>query len=428
MPYTYTYGSGTENDPYQVWDADDLNGVRDHLDKYFIQMADIDLISYQNDSWSVGVGNDWTERTDGVGWLPIGDKDNPFIGKYDGDGFKIGNLKIVSSYGVWQDIGLFGRLAGWGEITGLNLTNVYLKTTGERTSAVGSIVGWCAGGHITHSKVQCEIHANPTVASNALAGGVLGGTSTSWEEEVILNNLTVAADVHGTASRVGGISGYVYFTDGVYTNNKVTGKVVGTGLVGGFYAGITFAVSNIEISKHFGDIEIEANSSTVGGFAGQTVPGFNVVGTSINKSCTKGELNGGQGSEIGGFVGYNSRTKFNNCYSRVNLSNINANDVGGFVGANWTNGEVNNCYSTGIVSGTTGSNWGGLIGRLASGAVTNSYYDSTLSGQSDTGKGVPKTTAEMTYPYSDPENVYINWAFYGEDPDPVWAHDKGGSA
>ena len=39
---------------------------------------------------------------------------------------------------------------------------------------------------------------------------------------------------------------------------------------------------------------------------------------------------------------------------------------------------------------------GGLIGSNNGGTVTNSYYDSTVSGQSDdTGKGVPKTTAAM---------------------------------
>ena len=39
-------------------------------------------------------------------------------------------------------------------------------------------------------------------------------------------------------------------------------------------------------------------------------------------------------------------------------------------------------------------NKGGLIGYNA-GTVSNSYYDTEISGQSDTGKGVPKTTVEM---------------------------------
>ncbi|NMC53307.1 MAG: sortase, partial [Chloroflexi bacterium] len=42
----------------------------------------------------------------------------------------------------------------------------------------------------------------------------------------------------------------------------------------------------------------------------------------------------------------------------------------------------------------TGSNFGGLVG-LNSGTVTSSYYDSTISGQTDTGKGDPQPTSAM---------------------------------
>ena len=47
MPYTFTHGAGTA-DPYQVWTAADLNGVRDHLSAHFIQIVDIDLSGYEN--------------------------------------------------------------------------------------------------------------------------------------------------------------------------------------------------------------------------------------------------------------------------------------------------------------------------------------------------------------------------------------------
>ena len=40
-----------------------------------------------------------------------------------------------------------------------------------------------------------------------------------------------------------------------------------------------------------------------------------------------------------------------------------------------------------------------------------------MSGQSDIGKGEPRTTAEMTYPHA---NTYVGWAF-GE----IWVIDEG---
>ena len=47
-------GSGTEDDPYQIATADQLNNVRNHLDKHFILTANIDLLGTNWDP----IGND----------------------------------------------------------------------------------------------------------------------------------------------------------------------------------------------------------------------------------------------------------------------------------------------------------------------------------------------------------------------------------
>ena len=51
--------------------------------------------------------------------------------------------------------------------------------------------------------------------------------------------------------------------------------------------------------------------------------------------------------------------------------------------------QVINCLSTAVVEGG-----GGFCG-VNEGVITNCYYDSETSGQSDTGKGLPRTTAQM---------------------------------
>ena len=90
MAYVFTHGTGTEADPYQVWTAEDLDGVRDYLDAHFIQMADIDLSGYEN-------------------WEPIGTyiygQNLHFNGTYDGNGHTISNLIIKRE----NYTGLFGH-------------------------------------------------------------------------------------------------------------------------------------------------------------------------------------------------------------------------------------------------------------------------------------------------------------------------------
>lgn len=91
-------GSGTSDDPFIVRTADQLEQVRDMVNKgysfknqYIAQTSDIDLSEAQN-------------------WVPIGEysSDNQFSGTYDGRGHVIKNMNCRLS----DNIGLFGRLAG----------------------------------------------------------------------------------------------------------------------------------------------------------------------------------------------------------------------------------------------------------------------------------------------------------------------------
>ena len=61
---------------------------------------------------------------------------------------------------------------------------------------------------------------------------------------------------------------------------------------------------------------------------------------------------------------------------------------------------------------------GGLVGYKASnGTVTNSFYDTTTSGKSDTGKGTGKNTSQMKT-----SGTFTNWDFNN-----IWAIDTSGS-
>ncbi|MCC7574070.1 LamG domain-containing protein [Candidatus Woesearchaeota archaeon] len=107
---------------------------------------------------------------------------------------------------------------------------------------------------------------------------------------------------------------------------------------------------------------------------------------SVSKSFVIGSVIGS--SDVGGLVGQNEDSIFDS-YSRASISSTT--NVGGLVGHN-NGGQISRSYSSGLVSGST--NTGGLVGSN-SGSVSNSFYDNQTSGQSDTGKGSPRITADM---------------------------------
>lgn len=126
----------------------------------------------------------------------------------------------------------------------------------------------------------------------------------------------------------------------------------------------------------------------------------------------------------GGLIGmcYRPGASVTNCYATGNV--IGARHVGGLVGLSDT-ADITNCYSRGHVTCVSGLDGGGLVGSHNIGTISSSYYDSETSGQSDTGKGIPKTTAEMKS-----LATFVNWdiasrgAFDPDDPS-VWYIAEG---
>ena len=333
MPYVYTHGSGTENDPYQVWTADDLDGVRDHLSSYFVQMANINL---KNASYvSPPTSND-------IGWLPIGRfwtgsawSVTGFTGKYDGQGYNIANLSTDWGSELVGRSGLFAYCYGNDAV----LENIHV---------IGADIIGCGS-----------------------QSGILVGMIESWDN----NPVTIyQCSVQGTVSNA--------------TSGYRLGGIVGEAMI--------WPIDTCNIQECKADV--------------------------IITGC----------EDIGVFAGITSAT-IKNCYARGKIigrhyenPSWTSASLGGFIGLSW--GEIENCYSAVEMDIESGiNNVGGFCGEdWGMGTFTSCYYDKELNGVVEDGFGEPRTTAQMVYPYSDPENVYINWAFYGEDFDPVWAHDKGG--
>ena len=125
-------GSGTASDPYLIFYADQLNQVRNFLNRdgvYFKLMSDIDL-------------TDWIEQNNpSNGWQPIGVSSSAFKGIFDGNNHIISGLTINRP--STDNVGLFGY------IDAATIKNLIVKGNIEGANQVGGICG--AAGTATFS-------------------------------------------------------------------------------------------------------------------------------------------------------------------------------------------------------------------------------------------------------------------------------------
>jgi len=168
-------------------------------------------------------------------------------------------------------------------------------------------------------------------------------------------------------------NGYGKTITGVFINRPTTSYV------GFFGYTLTGSFSNTGLIN----VNMTGGSDYVGSLVGLNQ-------CTISNCYSTGALSGS--GYVGGLAGRNTSGTISNCYSTVSVSGTSA--VGGLVGYN-QGGTTNSCYSIGVVSGT--DNTGGFAG-INGGTINCCFYDSETSGQSDTGKGTPKTTTEMKLP------------------------------
>ena len=324
-------GQGTEEDPYQIANFNQLNEVRNHLNDHFILIADIDASA--------------TEFSNlGMGFLPIGDENNPFEGTFKGDGFAITDLKI--SRQTAQNIGLFGYILN-GLVQNLNLENVTISG-GEKVGALAGI----NSGEVT----------NVTVTGSVVGGNQVGGVAGRNIDRI--SNSQSAATITGndnTGGLVGLNEGQISASS---SSGKVQGNVFRTGGLAGNNSGLvvrSFSTSNVD------------GESMTGGLIGH-----NRGNGKVSESYATGDVSGID--RVGGLVGRNDdgTPLVEMSYARGDVSGTTT--VGGIVGSNSTGGVINQSYSTGSVSGTTDT--GGFAGRNSS-SITASYWDTVTSGLSD---------------------------------------------
>ena len=266
-----------------IYTKDDLDNIKLNLSGKYILMNDI---VFTEEDYAEG-GSFYNS---GKGWSPIGTKDYPFTGIFDGNTYKIHNLTVNNPNKAFQ--GFFGYIQ---QATIKNVTLVNVNIVG--LSSVGGICGF--GEIVDDAITNCKVHGN----------------------------------IRGTSEYVGGIIGYV---DKPYAGGSLKrisncinlASVSGKSYVGGICGRIE-TKSYISFCINNGNIEATGDAKTCGGIVGSS----GELATRIENSYNTGNI---YGTNSGGIIGSSCTV--------VNSYSIGTAEKGNIAGFKSADSYITYCY------------------------------------------------------------------------------------
>lgn len=388
---TYTGGSGTSVDPYQISNKSDLKYLSEHStdwNKYYVQTADI----YFLDS-DFMIGGDF--HNSGYGFLMIGNiAIDYFSGNYNGGNHLIDNLQIIRP--GQNHVGFFGSTYG-ATISNIHLTNVSI--TGA--ACTGGLAGRTYNSTISNVSCTGIVGASGTVTgSGGIVGQAMNGSISNSH-----TNCTVSGYTY-----VGGLVGNGYGS--VISDSYSEGEVIGDNTIGGFVG-----ENSGKIFRCYAQASVVGNSS-IGGFVG-----WNSQDT-ISDCYATGNIDGY--SRTGGFAGTLQNGSFRHCYAAGAIGGVN--DAGGFTGYVYTGPQITNSYWNTETSGLSTTSGGGTGITTASMqnqlTFTNTQWDftgETTNGSNDIWKmsicnyGYPILSWQAIVPYPTVLGVSDGHACYNTE-------------
>lgn len=353
-------GNGTQENPYQIETAEQLNAVRNDLDANYILINDIDLSCYDN-------------------WIPIGTELNPFVGNFDGDNHTIKNMKI---YKPFQDlnveiVGLFGQCFYYNKNIGAIIKNVQMedvKINIKNSSTRGIYVGTIASNNPKGDIINCE--ANGSINIDTCSYAYIGGISSNIQNaRNCINNVTIKVqainenDKHDGNVNCGGISSRIY---GEAEHCINYGNIYSVG--GNFSKNAGICVQNdisVTYCANYGDIEAKTLYDNqvgdgspfrveISGISGNNTNKINyclnygdLIGMDVLDACKVAGISVGasliencfnickkitSNQEQFRIGGWDIGTKINECYS-LDTTLVNGNVPTENIGSNKPNGE-----------------------------------------------------------------------------------------
>lgn len=190
-PYTFAGGSGTREDPYLISTPDQLNAVRQGLDKHYKLAGDIDL-------------SGWGD------WMPIGGEElerhgdpTPFTGSLDGAGHVVSGMTITGKRADYQredqalgfEAHCFGLFA-------------HVKGREEKTAPGDAYEDATLGGVSNLGVVDFNINIDTSDVVNGMNAPTVGAIAAQAENARIVGCWSAGGSVQtGSCGTVGGIVG-----------------------------------------------------------------------------------------------------------------------------------------------------------------------------------------------------------------------------
>ncbi len=302
--------------------AEEVNKGNDYKGKTIVLAGDIDLSSIAD-------------------WTPVGGKDKPFAGTFDGAGKTVSGLTITDITGGYH--GLFGYMTG--TVKNLSVSGSISGT--QSADFIGGIVGFNAG---TISGVTNKVVVNVTKAYN-----------------------------------VGGIAGL--HTSGLWVDSNAGDKKI-------TIEGATGLIENCA------NLAAVTGWQKVGGIVGENAGTVNACYNAAKVDA----YNNGSKNGVGGIAGRNGNNNaavevgiISNCYNTAEVGRSGQKWTGGIDGFNNAKSAVINCYNIGPNMSTMGYN-NPIAGNQEGGKLAENNY--SLKGLSSTGTseaecGKIKTAEEM---------------------------------
>ena len=363
----FAAGDGSNENPYEIVNEAQFNGIRDYPEASYILLNDLDFSSFGK-------------------WTPIGNEAIPFSGNLDGKGHKIANLKLTNGDRL---NGIFGTVIVQNsqEIKDTTFENITNNGTANEEREVGIVVA--------HMEVRNNGSMN--FSNINIIGSTLQNKGAEWTNDFggFIANCTLSGNGKLLFDNCV-FDGSIYALVGFWSKHVYSGGFIGNMIMNN-NSSLTF---NNCTEK--GTIRsLHSTSAYTGGFIGNCLGDNDNTASLIMYNCRSdgyihsetwyGYCSAGSGGIIGGLSNiYN--TNFEKVSHNNNLfSEARTTGTGGIFGSvafNNGNNTLNlkNCYHVGQLE-TVGVNGdtlaGGCIGRLEGGGkgiinIENCYFSGSM--------------------------------------------------
>lgn len=325
-------GAGTEADPHLIASVTDMVKLSDAVNTQ--------QRSYAGHHFKVTANLDFKDVT----FAPVGSKDIPFQGNFNGDGHKISNLTID----VLTD---FTGLFGFGGPVAV-ISNLSMDTT---CSITGKAYTGSFAGRFDGAIINCT-----TEAKVASTGNYTGGFVGYMAEGSSFTNCVSRAGVNAGGTYTGGLAGVLY---GDASNCSNAGTVKGkTTYVGGLAGALRGSLVNCE---NTGEVSSVSGGNYLGGLAA-----IIEAGSAMENCVNRGDIKNGF-AYVGGLYGSCPTTTgmmrengafITRCSNYGAITGTKTN-VGGLAGLMGAGHHMYGCENYGTVTATGGNTTGGLVGE-----------------------------------------------------------------